>query len=49
MFVDPVLDGLRRAAKLAGNLGYRAVMNNDLFGGFTLNGKRIARWFLGHG
>ena len=49
MFVDPVFDGLRRAVKLPSNLGDGTVMNNDLFGGMTLNGKVIAGRFFTHG
>jgi len=48
MFVDPVLDGLRRAAKLSSNLGDGAVVSNNLFDGVTLNGKIIARWLFRH-
>ena len=48
MFVDPVLDGLRRATKLTSNLCNGTLMLNNLFDGAALNGKIVARGLFRH-
>ena len=48
MFIEPVLDGLRRTTKFAGNLGDGTMMNQDLINSVTLNGKVIARYVFRH-
>jgi len=49
MPVDPVFNGLRRAAKLPSDLRDRATMNNNLFDGGALSGEIIAQRFGRHG
>ena len=48
MFVEPVLDGLRRTTKFASDLGDGTMMDNNLFNGIALNGKVIARYLFRH-
>jgi len=43
---DPSFDGLRRTAKLLGDLGDASVVKKNLLGGATLGGKIVT--FLRH-